>query len=50
MKFHLGRGRNGGSGASIRFQKQALSLGFAVSQGRDVNCFEVKGVTGMYSL
>ena len=43
MKLHLGRERNGGSGASIRFQKHALSWSFAVSQGREVNCFGSPG-------
>ena len=50
MKSHLGRGRNGGGGASIRSQKQAVSWGFAVSQGSDVECFEFLGVTGMCSV
>ena len=36
----IGRGRNKGNGASIRSQKQALSWGFAVSQGSEVECFE----------
>ena len=46
MKLHLGRGRIGGSGTSIRSQKHALSWNFAVSHGNEVECFEVLGVTG----
>ena len=45
MKSHLGRGRNGGSGASIRSQKHAISWDFAGSQGDEEASFDTLGVS-----